>query len=69
MKLRRALLVAITSAAALGAGGVIASALNDLPQDARPVQDPTAELNSQPLSTTNMSPVGPCSGRMIAPRR
>jgi hypothetical protein len=57
MKLRRALLVAITSAAALGAGGVIASALNDLPQDARPVQDPTAELNSQPAAQPPTPPV------------
>lgn len=57
MKLRRALLVAITSAAALGAGGVIASALNDLPQDARPVQDPTAELNSPPAAQPPSQPV------------
>lgn len=57
MRLRRPLLVAITSAAALGAGGVIASALNDLPQDARPVQDPTAELNSQPAAQPPTQPV------------
>ncbi len=57
MRLRRALLVAITSAAALGAGGVIASALTDLPQDARPVQDPTAELNTQPATQAPTPPV------------
>ena len=57
MKLRRALLAGITSAAALAAGGVIASALSDLPQDARPVQDPTAELNSQPAAQPPTSPV------------
>jgi len=47
MRRRRALFAGVTVAAALAAGGVIASALNDLPQDARPVQDPTAELNRQ----------------------
>ena len=57
MRFRRALLVGITSAAALAAGGVIASALSDLPQDARPVQDPTAELNSQPAAQPPTPPV------------
>ena len=50
MRRRRGLLVAVTVAGALAAGGVIASALNDLPQDARPLQDPTAELNTQPAT-------------------
>lgn len=59
MRFRRALLVGITSAAALAAGGVIASALSDLPQDARPVQDPTAELNSQPAQPQTPAVVVP----------
>lgn len=47
---RSGLLAALAAAATLAAGGVVASALNDLPQDAQPVQDPTAELNRQPAS-------------------
>jgi hypothetical protein len=47
MKRRGAILTGVTMAAVLAAGGVVASALNDLPQDARPVQDPTADLNRQ----------------------
>ncbi len=48
MKRRGAILAGVTVAAVLAAGGVVASALNDLPQDARPLQDPTtADLNRQ----------------------
>ena len=57
MRPRRALLAGVTLAAALAAGGVVASALNDLPQDARPVQDPTAELNRQPSTPQPPAPV------------
>lgn len=57
MRGRRALLLVIASGALLGAGGVIAAALNDLPQDARPLQDPTAELNSQPAAQPATPPV------------
>lgn len=51
MKRRGLILAGVTAAAILVAGGVVASALNDLPQDARPV-DPTAELNRQPTPQT-----------------
>lgn len=44
---RRALLAGVTAVALLASGAVVASALNDLPQDAVPVQDPTATLNRQ----------------------
>lgn len=45
---RRPRLLSLSAAAlALCASGVVASALNDLPQDARPVQDVTADLNRQ----------------------
>ncbi len=60
MRRRSGLLVAVTAAGALAAGGVIASALNDLPQDARPLQDPTAELNTQPAT--------PAAPTVAAPR-
>jgi len=56
MSRRRALLAGLTAAAALAAGGVVASALNDLPQEARPVQDTTAELNRQ-TPPTQSAPV------------
>jgi hypothetical protein len=51
MKRRGLFLAGVTAAAILACGGVVASALNDLPQDARPV-DPTAELNRQTPQTT-----------------
>lgn len=51
MKRRGLILAGVTAAAILVAGGVVASALNDMPQDARPV-DPTAELNRQPTPQT-----------------
>ncbi len=47
MNLRGVFAAGVAAAAVLAAGGVVASALNDLPQDARPVQDTTAELNRQ----------------------
>jgi len=48
MTSRGAIVAAVTAAALLASGGVLASALNDLPQDAVPIQDPTAALNRQP---------------------
>lgn len=47
---RVAILTGVTVLALMGSGAVIASALNDLPQDAQPVpaSTPTAELNRQP---------------------
>jgi hypothetical protein len=51
MKRRGLILAGVTAAAILVAGGVVASALNDLPQDPRPV-DPTAALNRQPQTAT-----------------
>lgn len=47
MSLRGVFAAGVAATAVLTAGGVVASALNDLPQDARPVQDTTAELNRQ----------------------
>jgi hypothetical protein len=47
MKRRGAILTGVLAAALLASGGVVASALLDTPQDARPVQDPTAALNRQ----------------------
>ena len=57
MRSRRALLAGITAVGVLAAGGVVASALNDLPQDARPVQDTTGDLNRQPATQPTPAPV------------
>ena len=47
MKRLGLILAGVTAAALIAAGGVVASAFNDLPQDARPIQDTTADLNRQ----------------------
>lgn len=44
---RHALLAGVTAIALLASGAVVASAINDMPQDAVPIQDPTAALNRQ----------------------
>jgi len=49
---RRALLAGVTAIALLAAGAVVASAFNDMPQDAVPIQDPTAALNRQTPAQT-----------------
>jgi len=56
MTLRGAIVAGVTAAAMLAAGGVLASAINDLPQDAVPVQDPTAALNRQAAPPTPSAP-------------
>ena len=47
MNPRGLILAGVTAGAMMVSGGVIASALNDLPQDAVPVQGTTADLNRQ----------------------
>jgi len=64
MKRRGLILAGVTAAALLAGGAVVASALNDLPQDARPV-DPTAELNRQTPQTT--PPAEPAPEALPAP--
>ena len=63
MNPRGLILASVTAGAMLVSGGVIASALNDLPQDAVPVQATTADLNRQqtPPSTApaQTAPVSP----------
>ena len=48
MNRKGAILGSVTGLALLASGVVVASALNDLPQDAQPAQSPTADLNRQP---------------------
>ncbi len=54
---RGAIMAGVTAAALLASGAVLASAINDLPQDAVPIQDPTAALNRQ--TTPQTPPVEP----------
>ena len=62
---RGAIMAAVTAAALLASGGVLASAINDLPQDAVPIQDPTAALNRQTQPQT--PPVEPAPEAAPAP--
>jgi len=48
MTRKGAIVAGVTALALLASGAVVASALNDVPQDAQPVQNPTADLNRQP---------------------
>lgn len=65
MTLRGSILAGVTAAALLASGGVLASALNDLPQDAVPIQDPTAALNRQ--TTSQAPPIEPAPEAAPAP--
>lgn len=67
MKRRGAILAGVAVAAVLTAGGVVASALNDLPQDARPIQDTTAELNRQATPPPATPPAEPAPEATPAP--
>ena len=68
MKRQGLILAGVTAAAILAAGGVVASALNDLPQDARPIQDPTAALNRQtPQQTAPAEPAPEAAPAPTAP--
>lgn len=65
MTLRGGILAAVTAVALTASGGVLASAINDLPQDAVPIQDPTAALNRQTPAQT--PPVEPAPEAAPAP--
>jgi hypothetical protein len=65
MKLRAAILTGVTAAALLVSGAVLASAMSDMPQDAVPVQDPTAALNRQ--TPAQVPPVDPAPEAAPAP--
>ena len=64
MTARGFILAGVTALALAGSGAVVASALNDLPQDAVPVQDPTSALNAQP---TPAAPIEPAPAGTPAP--
>jgi hypothetical protein len=62
---RGAIMAGVTAAALLASGAVLASAINDLPQDAVPIQDPTAALNRQTAPQT--PPIEPAPEAAPAP--
>lgn len=56
MKIRAMLLAGVTVLALLASGAVVASVLNELPQDAVAIQDTTAALNRQ-TTTPSLPPI------------
>lgn len=68
MTVRGFILAGSVVLALTASGAVVASALNDMPQDAVPVQDPTANLNAQPTPPpTPPAPVEPAPEGTPAP--
>lgn len=59
MNRKGAILGSVTALALLASGVVVASALNDLPQDAQPAPNPTADLNRQTIPSTLPAPPAP----------
>ena len=52
MKLRSAILGGVTAATLLVSGAGLAAVINELPQDAVPIEEPTAALNRQTPAQT-----------------
>ena len=69
MNRKGAILAGVTALALMASGVVVASALNDLPQDAQPVQTPTADLNRQPTPPVSPVPQEPAPEAEPAPAR
>ena len=69
MNRKGAILAGVTALALLASGVVVASALNDLPQDAQPAQTPTADLNRQPTPPVTPVPQEPAPEAEPAPAR
>lgn len=59
MTRKRGIFAGVAALALLASGAVVASALTDLPQEAQPAQDPTADLNRQPTPATPPPTVPP----------
>ena len=67
MKLSVAILTGVASLALLASGAVVASALNDMPQDAQPAPSPTADLNRQAAPPAPAVPQEPAPEAAPAP--
>ena len=64
-----AILAGTMALALLASGVVVASALNDLPQDAQPAPNPTSDLNRQPAPPVTPVPQEPAPEAEPAPAR
>ena len=69
MNRKGAILGSVTMLALLASGVVVASALNDLPQDAQPAPNPTADLNRLPAPPAQPVPQEPAPEAEPAPAR
>lgn len=68
MTRKSAILAGVTALALLASGGVVASALDDMPQDAQPIpQNPTADLNRQPTPPVPQEPAPEAAPAPAAP--
>ena len=67
MNRKGAILGSVTMLALLASGVVVASALNDLPQDAQPAPNPTADLNRLPAPPAQPVPQEPAPEAAPAP--
>lgn len=67
MNRKGAILAGVTALALLASGAVVASALTDMPQDAQPVPNPTADLNRQPIPPAQPAPQEPAPEAAPAP--
>ena len=67
MNRKATILAGVTALALLASGAVVASALNDVPQDAQPAQNPTADLNRQPTPPVPQEPAPEAAPAPAAP--
>lgn len=67
MNRKGAILAGVTALALMTSGVVLASALNDLPQDAQPAPNPTADLNRQPTPPVPQEPAPEAAPAPTAP--
>lgn len=67
MNRKRTILAGVAAVTLLTSGGVVASALNDLPQDAQPVPSTTSDLNRQPTPPTPQEPAPEAAPAPTAP--
>ncbi|HYD26087.1 DUF2155 domain-containing protein [Brevundimonas sp.] len=68
MNTRATILAGVTALALLASGAVVASALNEMPQEAQPApQNPTADLNRQPTPPVPQEPAPEAAPAPAAP--
>lgn len=67
MNHKRTILAGVAVVTLLTSGGVVASALNDLPQDAQPIPSTTGDLNRQPTPPAPQEPAPEAAPAPTAP--